>query len=253
MLSMQTEYLDRLQQAVQAFVQEVEYGAGVTIEVNRVAELNTGGPTGQGKLKIDIEAHCVRLMAPTNGYFPNGGVRHEMLHVKRLLVDGVPRLALSETVDLDPQFENALTTVDNALEHLVIVPIELGYHPERRAHWEAAMQRTWCVDFQREHNQLDRRVSACLHWTFLRHVLPDSPLVDSAIIAMEACDLRSEANDFCDQLIPLLNDKLSVVQLFFSWFSDIPKNKVAVEYLNRIRGTTLLPITANDAGPKFSE
>jgi hypothetical protein len=81
---MQAEYLDRLQEAVQAFVQEVEVGAGVTIEVTPDAELNTSGPTGQGKLKIDIEA------------------RHEVLHVKRLLVDGVPRLALAETVDLAP-------------------------------------------------------------------------------------------------------------------------------------------------------
>jgi hypothetical protein len=242
MRSMQAEYLDRLQEAVQAFVQEVEDGAGVTIEVTPDAELNTGGPTGQGKLKIDIEAHCVRLIAPTNDYFPNGGVRHEVLHVKRLLVDGVPRLALAETVDLDPLFENALTTVDNALEHLVIVPVELRYHPERRAHWEAVMERTWSVDLPAEPNQLDRRVSACLHWTFLRHVLPDSPLVNSAITAMEACDLRAEADDFCDQLIPLLGDKLSVVQLFFSWFGNIPKDRVAVEYLNCITGTTLSSI-----------
>lgn len=239
---MQAEYLDRLQEDVQAFVQEVEVGAGVTIEVTPDAELNTSGPTGQGKLKIDIEAHCVRLIAPTNDYFPNGGVRHEVLHVKRLLVDGVPRLVLAETVDLDPRFENALTTVDNALEHLVIVPVELGYHPERRAHWEAVMERTWSVDLAAEHNQLDRRISACLHWTFLRHVLPDSHLVDSAITAMKQCDLRAEADDFCDQLIPLLANKLAVVQLFFSWFGDIPKDRAAVEYLNCITGTTLSPI-----------
>jgi hypothetical protein len=132
--------------------------------------------------------------------------------------------------------------VDNALEHLVIVPVELGYHPERRAHWEAVMERTWSVDLAAAHNQLDRRISACLHWTFLRHVLPDSPLIDSAITAMEACYLRAEADDFCDQLIPLLNNKLSVIQLFFSWFSNIPKDRVAVEYLNCITGTTLSPI-----------
>jgi hypothetical protein len=239
---MQAEYLARLQEAVQAFVHEVEVGAGANIEVIPDSGLNTGGPTGQGKLKIDIEAHCVRLLAPTNGYFPNGGVRHEVLHVKRLLVDGVPRLALSETVDWDPSFENALATVDNALEHLVIVPVELGYHTERRAHWEAVMERTWNVDLPTAHSQLDRRISACLHWTFLRHVLPNSPIVDSAIAAMEAFDLRAEADDFCDQLVPLLADKLSMVQLFFSWFGNIPKDRASVEYLNCITGTTLSPI-----------
>lgn len=239
---MQAEYLARLQEAVQAFVHEVEDGAGVSIQVTPDAELNTGGPTGQGKLKIDIEPHLVRLMAPTNDYFPNGGVRHEMLHVKRLLVDGVPRLALAETVDWDLKFENSLTTVDNALEHLVIVPVELGYHPERRAHWEAVMGRTWNVDLPTARSQLDRRISACLHWTFLRQVLPDSPLVDSAIAAMEAFHLRAEADDFCDQLIPLLADKLAVVQMFFNWFDSIPKDRAAVQYLKGIRGTTPLPI-----------
>lgn len=238
MRNMQAEYLARLQEAVQDFVLEVEDGAGVNIEVTPDAELNTGGPTGQGKLKIDIEAHCVRLKVPTNDYFPNGGVRHEVLHVKRLLVDGVPRLALAERVDWDPQFENTLTTVDNALEHLVIVPAELGYHPERRAHWEAVMERTWNVDLPAAHSQLDRRISACLHWTFLRHVLPNSPVVDAAIALMDAFDLRVEADDFCDQLIPLLADKLSVVKLFFNRFGNIPKERAAVEYLNCITGTT---------------
>lgn len=40
---------------------------------------------------------------------PTGGVRHEVLHVKRLLVDGVPRLALAEAVNWDPLSEEGLS------------------------------------------------------------------------------------------------------------------------------------------------
>jgi hypothetical protein len=64
---MQLVYRSRLGQAVQTFIDEVEAESGLAIEVFEDASLNSGGPAGQGKLKVDIEAGRVRLYAPTNG------------------------------------------------------------------------------------------------------------------------------------------------------------------------------------------
>lgn len=239
---MQLVYRSRLGQAVQTFIDEVEAESGLAIEVFEDASLNSGGPAGQGKLKVDIEAGRVRLYAPTNGYFPDGGVRHEALHVHRFHVEGVPRLVLAEDVDWAPDFERALVRVDNALEHLIIVPIELHHHPERRAHWEAVMARVWKVDLAAAPSALDRRIGACLHWTFLRHVLPDSPAVAIAIAFMEAHELRAEADSFGDEAVSRLADKLSVIQMFFDWFRDVSRTRAAVEYLSSLSGARLHPI-----------
>lgn len=90
---MQPEYLARLSGPVQEFIREVEGKALMDIEVILDSKLNNGGPMGGGSLEIDITARRVLLFAPSNGYFPDGAVRHEVLHVQRFHVDGVPKLA----------------------------------------------------------------------------------------------------------------------------------------------------------------
>lgn len=239
---MQAEYLSQLSAPVRAFVEEVEAGAGLAIEVVPCADLNTGGPAGAGKLSVDIEAQSVRLNAPTNGYFPDGAVRHEVLHMHRLHVEHVPRLAIAEEADWDPGFETSLTRVDNALEHLVIVPVELQHHSERRAHWEGAMARMWETEIPQAPNVLDRRIGACLHWTFLRHVLQTSPQLDLASAVLQKHGLREEADSFADQLVARLGDKTEVARFFFSWFPDVPRDRVALEFLNSVTGTTQHPV-----------
>jgi len=238
---MQVEYLNKLSAAVRAFVEEVEEGASLAIEVVPRAELNDGGPAGEGKLSIEIESQSVRLNAPTNGYFPDGAVRHEVLHVHRLHVEHVPRLAIAEAADWDAVFESGLTHVDNALEHLVIVPVELHHHPERHAHWEGVMRHAWEVKVPQA-PALDRRIGACLHWTFLRHVMPTSAVLDLAATVLKAHNLWEEADSFADHLSAHLGNKAQVARLFFDWFADVPRERVALEYLNSVTGTSQHPI-----------
>jgi hypothetical protein len=122
---MQPEYLARLGGSVQNFVREVEQAGAVDIEVVLDSQLNGRGPGGQGILAVDIDARRNLLRAPTNGYFPDGAVRHEVLHVKRFHVDGVPKLALADAEEWDKGFSDALGDLDNAIEHVLIVPEEL--------------------------------------------------------------------------------------------------------------------------------
>lgn len=98
---MQTEYLALLSEPVQQFTLEVEEAARVYINVIPDPQLNEGGPTGQGNLEVNIQAQSIQLFAPTNGYFPNGAVRHEVLHVQRFHVEGVPKLTLAENARWD--------------------------------------------------------------------------------------------------------------------------------------------------------
>jgi hypothetical protein len=75
---------------------DVEGQAQLCIEVILDSKLNSGGPMGLGSLGVNISARRIQLFAPSNGYFPDGAVRHEVLHVQRFHVEGVPKLALAD-------------------------------------------------------------------------------------------------------------------------------------------------------------
>lgn len=237
---MQSEYLVRLSKPVQQLVLEVEEGAGVKINVILDPNLNEGGTSGQGNLAVVINAESIQLFAPTNGYFPDGAVRHEVLHVRRFHVDGVPKLALADSEKWDKGFSDALGELDNAIEHAVIVPEELQFHSDRRKHWETVMQGV-CLGFP-DVPEDARRLAVCLHWTFLRHVLPDSPAVEIARSFAKEHALLELADHFADRFKAVAANKEELVRLLFHTFPEIPKNRAALEYINSVTGTCQKPI-----------
>ncbi|MCX5545717.1 hypothetical protein M3A49_40990 [Paraburkholderia sp. CNPSo 3076] len=237
---MQSEYLARLSEPVRQFVLEVEEGAGVEINVILDPKLNEGGTTDQGNLAVVVKAQSIQLFAPTNGYFPDGAVRHEVLHVRRFHVDGVPKLAFADSEPWDKGFSDALGELDNAIEHVLTVPEELRFHPERREHWETVMHDV-CLGFPGV-PECERRLAVCLHWTFLRHVLPDAPAVGIARSFAEKHALLELADHFADRFKSVAASKEELVRLVFRTFPEIPKNRAALEYINSMSGTSQKPI-----------
>jgi hypothetical protein len=236
---MQQEYLLRLSAPVRDFVFEVEDGLGIKIQVIQDARLNNGGPSGAGNLEIIIEAQRVHLIAPTNGYFPDGAVRHEVLHVQRFHLEDVPKLALADEVDWDKPFSDALGQIDNAIEHIAIVPIELKHHPERRAHWEAVMTNV-CSNLHAVPDA-ERCLAVCLHWSFMSRVFPDSHNFQLLRDYAFEFDLSDVATQFSEQF--LASNKEEQVGILFSKFSDIlPRERAALEYVNSATGSKQLPI-----------
>lgn len=237
---MRLEYLDRLSDSVQQFIREVERQAGVEIEVLPSLKQNDRGPTGQGALEIVINAHNIQLFAPTNGYFPDGAVRHELLHVQRFHIEGVPKLALADEEEWDRGFSDAMGALDNAIEHVVIVPKELQFHPERREHWEAVMSNV-CSGLP-DVPESERRLAVCLHWAFLRHVLPDSPQFEIAKHFAIEHGLLELADHFADQFLSASDSKEQMVCFLFQTLPEIPKSRAAFEYINSVTGTRQTPI-----------
>lgn len=237
---MQYDHLARLSKPLQQFILEVEEAAGVGIEVILDPKQNEGGTTDNGKLAVVINANSIQLFAPTNGYFPDGAVRHEVLHVRRFHVDGVPKLALADNEEWDKGFSDALGHLDNAIEHIVIVPVELQFHPERREHWEAVMQNV-CLGLP-DVPEEERSLAVCLHWTFLRQVLTNSPSVEIARKFAKKHALLEMAERFADRFISVATSKEELVRLLFLTFPEIPRNRVALEYINSITGTCQKPI-----------
>lgn len=237
---MQPEYLARLSKPVQQFIHKVEEGAGIGIEVLLSTKQNGGGTAGQGKLAVIIDARRVQLFAPTNGYFPDGAVRHEVLHVQRFHIDRVPKLALADEESWDEGFSDALGALDNAIEHIVIVPVELQIHPERRQHWEAVM-RDVCSGLS-DIPEGDRRLAVCLHWAFLRNALPDSPQIEITRNFLNTHALLGMADHFVNQFLAAAPSKEEMMRILAFTFPEFPWNRVALEYINSTTGTYQTPI-----------
>jgi hypothetical protein len=226
---MQPEYLARLSKSVQDFILEVEQGSRVNIEVVADSRLNETGPLGQGQLEVCIEPRRIQLFAPTNGYFPNGAVRHEVLHIHRFHVEGVPKLVLAGWQSGNRGLADRLTAIDNALEHLVIVPLELQWHPERKEHWDAVMDNV-CGDLPSIPDS-ERPLAVYLHWAFLRHVLSVSPQVQVIQEFMNLHGLFAAADDFADRLLAVLDRKEGMLQVLSHAFPEIEREGAAMKYL----------------------
>jgi hypothetical protein len=231
---MKAEYLARLSQPVREFVHQVEQTACIEIEVVLDAKQNEGGSNGQGKLAVDIEAQRIRIFAPTNDYFPDGAVRHEVLHVKRFHCDGVPKLVLADKAAWDESLSDGLCNLDNAIEHVLIVPVELRFHQERRGHWEAVVADV-CGRLS-EIPVYERKLAFCMHWTFLQHALPGSPSIKVAREFSVQHGLLEMANDFSEQFLAVADSKEDIARVLFATFPELPRTRAALEYINNCTG-----------------
>jgi hypothetical protein len=235
---MQPSYLDRLGAPVKDFVRELEQRANIDIQVLPDPLLNCGGPLRQGHLEVLVEERRNFIFAPTNGYFPDGAVRHELLHVKRFHVDGVPKLTAAARGggSISP---DAMGHLDNAIEHIAIVPWELRLHPERREHWEAVLQGV-CSRLP-EVPREELNIALCIHWTFLRHVLPESTPAETAKRFASEHGLLEMADRFADQFLAAAG-KEAAVQLLFATFPEMDKELAALEYISGRTRTVRRPI-----------
>jgi hypothetical protein len=235
---MQPSYLTRLSAPVQEFVREMEQRASIDIHVLPDARLNRGGPFGQGNLEVLVEERRSFIFVPTNGYFPDGAVRHELLHVMRFHVDGVPKLTAAAQ-GRSGMSQDALGHLDNAIEHIALVPWELRLHPERREHWEAVLQGVCSGLSDVPPEELN--LALCIHWTFLRHVLPGSTPAETAKRFADEHRLFEMADRFADQFLAAPSKEAAVQQLFAT-FPEMNKDLAALEYINSRTGTVRSPI-----------
>jgi hypothetical protein len=236
----QPEYLARLSEPIQNFVRDTEACSGLEITVVLDAKQNDGGSNGQGKLAIEIEAQRVLLFAPTNGYFPDGAVRHEVLHVERFHCKGIPKLVLADSASWNEAVSQGLCALDNAIEHVVIVPVELQLHPDRREHWEAVVK-VACAGLS-EVPEPERRLAVCMHWTFLVHALPCSPSIQVVKEFADDHGLLETASRFAERFVSVAGSKEDAVRFLFDTFPELPKSLAALEYISAATGSHQVPI-----------
>lgn len=227
---MKAEYVELLPAPLKDLVRETEEYIGFPIDVVVDPERARSVSDGAAPLACEVEKDAARLLIPSVDQFPPGAVFHELQHIRRFLVEGVPRLVDCEDYEpWTPEMGTALTRQDNALEHLVIVPRELSAFPERRAHWENVLERVWAGIEAGEGSDVDRKQTGLACWAFLQLVAPDSPTVDVARRALAGMSAIERAEQFYEALFPVLDDKATAVRVWFE-HQGIPLEMASLKY-----------------------
>lgn len=120
-------YLGLLSEDIRQYVGQLEAHCGFQLDV-RIVPASTF-------LSCSIGPNAAIIITPDVASFQDAAVRHEVTHIYRRLVDGIPGLAPGNNTLGNADFEDWLSSFDNAVEHFYMIPEELSRYPERLEHW----------------------------------------------------------------------------------------------------------------------
>src|SRR5262245_28921558 len=102
---MEALYLEQLPPDVRRLAEHIEQETGIEIGIRvepaRIDRCNS--------LACEVDEEGAVILVPTRGHFPAGSALHELLHIERFLVRGVPRIEPNESFPgWSPGLETAL-------------------------------------------------------------------------------------------------------------------------------------------------
>jgi len=172
------------------------------------------------------------------------GVTHELLHIHRYWIDGAPQLVPAEGKDT-PGNVRACGDVENALEHLIIVPRETGYGFGSTGFWNAVAKKLWEGHPWRDiTDPLDRRNKALLGRLGLE-LATDKEVLARAAACLRSEGLSDEVERFATRINQFLGDKPRAVGCAIR-FLKAPKGVTRLVYMDvRKRQWHSAPIPAH--------
>jgi hypothetical protein len=235
---LQTEYLNRLGDVVRSLVEKIEAQIGfeITVKVDAAEDLR---PSSEHRgMRCEMDEYRAEIATASINYFPDASVFHELLHIRRFLVDGIPKLIVCDEYEpWNPQLEKAILYLDNNLEHLVVVPIELREFPERRAYWEQGFEgqiRRLSTDDLAE---TDRRWTASLVSVSVQHLGLGQQVREAADAIVQRVGAESLTRAYREILVATVWSKEHLARATFDCF-DLPLPAACLEYISTAYGST---------------
>lgn len=194
---MEARFLETLPSKISALALRIEAYSGVEIQVTQYGR--------------DVPA-CKVSECEAIIYFPRldsiepRKMLHELLHIERNWPQMIPQLFTSNDTSW-PHVE-MIGKVDNALEHLVIIPREMDYGFEPFAPWNAKIRPKWQRGFWTEICHPDeRRGNLLLSWLSVDFLATDGALRRLAQNALQEEGLLENAQEFSAAMRESLDQK----------------------------------------------
>ena len=213
---------------------EIEFGLNEHPEDASVLDPNLNAPA------CEATHERASILFRDGTHIDPHGVTHELLHIQRWWVDGVPQMMPVSGVNL-----GITSSMENTVEHLVIVPREATFGFEPYGHWNKTERALWSAyPWPEMHEPFARRKSCLLGW------LHSDLVTEAEVIAMMREGLGKEglmheAERFRLKIRELLANKPRVVSCV-TRFLNIPRHDVRLRYLDvRNRRPRIEPIPAH--------
>ncbi len=225
---MEKKYLDRLSDKLKLRVTSIENH--VRLEIKVIVDRTRKSMCFN--FPIPPKAFSIEnpptIKTPSEEYFRDFSVLHELLHMESVLKLGIP--IIDEDFD-GYEYITAVREMDNVIEHLSIVPIEIKQIIERKEYWRNKLD-------NEIHNLTDKnygeniKIVVFLQYMFAREILTAEDNVNKELckIAEMNC-FTDEFKELRKQLKPLINSKEEFIRILLDKF-EIPSDKLVFYYYN---------------------
>lgn len=125
------------------------------------------------RLAVHVTPTEARILLRSRDVFRPHDVLHELLHIERLWVEQIPQLLPIH----DPHGNRSRIAgdIENALEHLVIVPREANYGFDPYPYWNETSRRNWAgYPWPTMTDPWSRRKACLLGWLTVFYLVNDS-------------------------------------------------------------------------------
>lgn len=226
--------LESLPPAVRALLDEIESFAGQVVRFEKnpfpISQTNPN-PLAPALACNNVSA---RVMLREGSLQDAQGILHELLHLRRFWVDGIPQLV--PKVDNEGNW-GVTGSVENDLEHLVIVPREADYGFDPYPYWNATLTENWArYPWPEMTNKWARRKNLLLGWLSVAKICNDQALEEHARACLAKEGMLAEAQRFVTRVSKALPDKAKALAEVVSTLR-IPRDDVRLLYIDIRTGT----------------
>lgn len=219
---MDPKYKNPLPANIQDLVDEIEVFAGLEIGVR----LNPNPPSPTAPfpehLAGEVNDRGATIFIRSDNDFSPGSVLHELLHIHRTWVEAVPQAVPRRQEDEDAWKRTGV--IENALEHLVIVPRETKYGFESYDYWNETARRNWSrYPLPELEGKAARRCAFLLASLSARYLITDSKVKQLAEDCLRKEGLLHESKKFGDAIGRSITNKERAIAAVFR-FLRLPRD-----------------------------
>lgn len=217
-------FRSQLPASVAALVDQIESYASRELLVAVDARPVSPTDPNPDRLAAEVTERTATIYIRSRESFPPHGVLHELLHIERFWVQGIPQVLPVQDPDGDRL--TITSSIENALEHLIIVPRESEYGFEPYGYWNETERRLWSgYPWPSLTSAWARRKNALLGWLTITNLVNDPSVKAHAEECLAKEGLLDEAHKFAHRIAQSLGSKpraISTVLRFLKIpFSDV--------------------------------
>lgn len=213
------------------FMDEIEAQSGVRIDVEH---LEPGDTAAMG---MRCYAGAIRIEIPSSNAIHPPAAFHELQHLDRYLVQGVPAMGCMDR-PTDPDDRLRIGLLDNPVEHLVIVPQAAERNMRDEAFWNDRVRKGWLeIDNSGPDYLYDRQQYVLLNW-LQTYLATDSAVIAFAegVLAAEGTAIETVTRAVREEALENLDDKVELTRIVTAGL-NIPSRRVQLQTFDKATGS----------------